>query len=109
MLASALVALLLFLGAASAAPLDRRDTGVYIYAGRDNKCLSLPVGATPGDGTPVVSLDCARAGLSKWDINRGSGSVVLTGTNFALDIGLNPGNNGPLKVWTSYPTAPQQT
>jgi hypothetical protein len=82
---------------------------VYIYAGRDGKCLSLPADASPGDGTPVVSRDCDGQGVSRWDINRGSGSVILTGTNYAMDIGLNPGNNGPLKIWTSYPTAPQQT
>jgi hypothetical protein len=106
---AALLALLPFLGTAFAAPLQTRDAGVFIYAGRDNTCLSLPAGQAAGDGAPVVSVDCAGQGVSKWDINRGSGSVVLSGTNYALDIGLNPGNNGALKVWTSYPTAPQQT
>ena len=106
---AALFALLPFLGSALAAPLNKRDTGVFIYSGRDNKCLSLPAGQSAGDGTPVVSADCNGPGVSKCDINRGSGRVVLSGTNYALDIGLSPGNNGALKVWTSYPTAAQQT
>lgn len=95
---------------ASAAPhLHPRDTGVLIYSGRDGRCLSLPAGFQPGDGTPVVSVDCNGGGVSRWDINRGSGSIVLTGTKYAMDIGLSPSNNGPLKIWTSYPGAPQQT
>lgn len=106
MLAYSLFAVLpLLTSAAPAKTYSKRDTNVYIYAGRDGKCLTLQ--GTLGNGTPVVSGDCN--GASRWDINRGSGSIILSGTNYALDIGLNPGNNGPLKVWTSYPTAPQQT
>lgn len=57
-------------------------------------------------GTSVVAMECASA--AGWDISPGSGSVVLTGTNLALDAGVNPSNNGALKVgsfsslFTSY-------
>jgi hypothetical protein len=88
-----------------ALPHQQRSTGVTIAAGRDGLCLSV-VG-TPGVGTPVGSVACNTA--SKWDINPGSGSVILTGTNFALDAGSSPGNNGALKIWTSYPGLYQQT
>lgn len=80
---------------ASASPI-KRYPGVQISAGRDGKCLSVASGATPSDGLAVLSASCS--GASTWDINPGSGSVVLHGTGFALDAGSNPGNNGALKV-----------
>jgi hypothetical protein len=73
-----------------------------IVSGRDNKCLSPAGGAAAvaagqvGNGTPLVTLDCAQA--AGWDISPGSGSVILSGTSFAMDAGNNPGNNGQLKV-----------
>jgi hypothetical protein len=75
-----------------------RATGQLIYAGRDNLCLSIQGGqaASPGRGTPVVSIPCDQASI--WDINRGSGSIVVSGTRFALDAGSSPENNGALKV-----------
>ena len=103
--------ILLILASITATPIDtapaKRADGVYIYSGRDGKCLSIPAGSQPADGTPVVSVDCD--GAKKWDIVRGSGSVILSGTRYALDIGLDPGNNGRLKVWTSFPGVRQQT
>jgi len=81
-----------------AAPYEKRATGQLIYAGRDGLCLSLQGGKNtgPSSGVAVVSIACDQA--STWDINKGSGSVILSGTNFALDAGSNPGNNGGLKV-----------
>jgi hypothetical protein len=94
---SLLFALLPF---AQAAPYERA-TGQLIYSGRDNLCLSPQGGrsTSPSSGIAVVSLPCDQA--STWDINRGSGSILLSGTNFALDAGSSPGNNGALKVCLS--------
>jgi len=91
-----------------AAPFERATSQV-IAAGRDGLCLSLAggKGTTPSNGVAVISLPCDQASL--WDINRGSGSVLISGTGFALDAGTNPGNNGALKVWQSYPGLYQQT
>jgi hypothetical protein len=40
-------------------------------------------------------MECGAA--AGWNISPGSGSVVLSGTGFAMDAGV-PGNNGLLKV-----------
>ena len=122
----ALLALLPVLVAAG--PIRKRDSNQLVYAGRDGKCISVQGGAAAvaagqvTDGTPVVSVDCS--GASAWDINRGSGSLIVSGTKYALDAGTTPGNNGALKVsplllplrvadryqvWTSYPGLYQQT
>jgi hypothetical protein len=116
MLSAPLFALLAALPALSAPTpasggLHKRFTGVRIKSFRTGECLST-VGGREGianvtDGTRVQSIDCRHA--TRWDINPGSGSVLLTGTNFALDAGVNPANNVPAKVWTSYPGLTQQT
>jgi hypothetical protein len=56
------------------------------------------------NGTPLVTMDCAQA--AGWDISPGSGSVVLTGTNYAMDAGVTPGNNGLLKVGLPFTLRP---
>jgi hypothetical protein len=97
-----LFALLPLLAVASASPIEKRDDSVLIRAGRDGKCLALA--GLPNtlkynlidNGTPVITTDCANA--NTWSINRGSGSITVPNTGYALDIGLNPGNNGALKV-----------
>ncbi|WRT68135.1 uncharacterized protein IL334_005110 [Kwoniella shivajii] len=107
MLASLALVLLPLLGLTAAAP-TKRYNGVQIVSGRDGKCL----GAAPktGSGSAVTSVACTGTSYATlWDINPGSGSVVLHGTNLALDAGSTPGNNGALKVWTSYPGLYQQT
>lgn len=80
--------------------LSKRYTGVLIKANRDGLCISVNGGtqkAVYADGTAVVSIPCSQA--TTWDINPGSGSVLVSGHNgFALDAGTNPTNNGPLKV-----------
>lgn len=82
--------------------ISKRANNQLIYSNRDQKCLSPAGGAAAvaagqvNAGTPVVAVDCASA--AGWDINPGSGSVLLTGTALALDAGINPANNGALKV-----------
>lgn len=92
---------------AVAGPLQKRFTNTVIRSGRTGTCLTLQGGVQIIDGSLLYVGDCATA--TKWDINPGSGSVIVSGTNFALDAGLNPHNNVPAKVWTSYPGATQQT
>lgn len=92
---------------ALAGPINKRYTGVGIQSGRNGNCLTLPAGTAPSNGVFLTTGSCATA--TKWDINPGSGSVVITGTNFALDAGTNPSNNVAAKVWTSYPGLSQQT
>ena len=93
--------LLLLALATSASPVKRANNQL-IVSSRDQKCLSPAGGAAAvaagqvGNGTPLVTIDCNSA--AGWDISPGSGSVVLTGTNFAMDAGSSPGNNGLLKV-----------
>lgn len=85
--------------------LSKRYTGVRIISDAHNNCLSVEGGATRQtfeNGLRVVSLPCDDASL--WDINHGSGSILVSANNgFALDAGENPSNNGDLKIWTSYP------
>jgi hypothetical protein len=93
--------LLLLALATSASPVKRANNQL-IVSSRDQKCLSPAGGAAAvaanqvGNGTPLVTMDCSQA--AGWDISPGSGSVLLTGTNFAMDAGSSPGNNGLLKV-----------
>lgn len=104
--------LLLLALATSASPVKRANNQL-IVSSRDQRCLSPAGGAAAvaagqvGNGTPLVTIDCNSA--AGWDISPGSGSVVLTGTNFAMDAGSSPGNNGLLKTWQSYPGLFQQT
>lgn len=81
----ALLALLPLLLTAEAAP-TKRFNRVQIVSGRDGKCL----GAAPKTyvGAPVQSVDCVNtAWATYWDINPGSGSVILSGSDLALDAG----------------------
>jgi hypothetical protein len=108
---STLLALLPLVALTNASPtsLQKRYTQVKIRAGRDGLCLT----AAPktGIGSQVFSTNCANA--LTWTINPGSGSVLLGDGSgsppLALDAGENPGNNGALKVWQSYPGLYQQT
>jgi len=83
-----------------ASPIKRANNQLIVST-RDGKCLS-PIGGAAavsagqiGNGTPLIAMDCTAA--AGWDISPGSGSVILTGTGFAMDAGI-PGNNGLLKV-----------
>jgi hypothetical protein len=94
------LSIILSLLSTSASPIKRANNQL-IVSSRDNLCLS-PVGGAAavstgqvGNGTPLITMDCNNA--AGWDISPGSGSVILTGTTFAMDAGV-PGNNGLLKV-----------
>lgn len=97
----------LLLSLASASPIKRANNQL-IVSSRDQKCLSPAGGAAAvtagqvGNGTPLITMDCAQA--AGWDISPGSGSVTLTGTSFAMDAGTTPGNNGQLKVGLLFST-----
>lgn len=96
-----LLALLPLLAVVVASPVKRANNQL-IVSGRDQLCLSPQGGAAAvtagqvGNGTPLITMDCAQA--AGWDISPGSGSVILTGTNYAMDAGTTPGNNGLLKA-----------
>nr|ODO04104.1 hypothetical protein L204_00459 [Cryptococcus depauperatus CBS 7855] len=101
-----LFSILPFLALAAASPIEKRYKGVKIQSYRDRKCLS-PANANYANGVQVVSVPCDQA--HRWDINPGSGSIILTGTNFALDAGTGWDNNEIVKIWQSYPGLFQQT
>ncbi|KAK8847670.1 hypothetical protein IAR55_005529 [Kwoniella newhampshirensis] len=109
---SLLIIALFVLLTTSAAPtsntniLVKRYTGVKIQSYRDGLCLR-PTGVRWGDGTQVLSTTCDMGAL--WDINPGSGSLVLSGTTLALDAGTGTENKEIVKLWTSYPGLYQQT
>lgn len=108
MLLSATLALAALLpGLANASPVSKRYKNSLIRSFRTGTCLSTQPGTPLQDGTPLTVVDCNKA--VRWDINPGSGSVIISGTDFALDAGVNPSNNVPAKVWTSYPGLAQQT
>ncbi|WWC67408.1 uncharacterized protein I206_101316 [Kwoniella pini CBS 10737] len=88
--------------------LGKRFTSVKIQSHRSLKCLS-PIGnpADWADGTTVTSVDCSTA--VNWDVNPGSGSIVISGTKWALDAGTGDQNNAIIKLWDSYPGLFQQT
>jgi len=95
MLASLIVSSLAIL--ASASPIAQQDSSssMLIESARDGKCLA-PSSNVLENGTPIISVDCSTAAL--WDIVHGSGSIILSGTNLTIDLGLQPGNNGPIYV-----------
>ncbi|KAK6903420.1 hypothetical protein I203_106923 [Kwoniella mangroviensis CBS 8507] len=97
---------LLSLISASPTPIQKRYTGVKIQSYRDGYCL-LPYGPHQYNGVQVKTTQCQYA--PRWDINPGSGSVILSGTNFALDAGTGTENGEIVKIWESYPGLFQQT
>jgi len=107
----------------SAAPakLAKRASGVYIQqtgspTGTPEFCLGT-VGPA-ADGVIVNFMTCSStqtsdptaANYALWDISAGNQqSLKLTGTNFCLDAGTNPGPNMvEAKIWTCYPGLAQQ-
>lgn len=75
--------------AVAGSPIEKRYSNSVIRSGRNGQCLSLPAGVAPSNGAGLITTDCNIA--SRWDINPGSGSVILSGTNFALDAGVPQG------------------
>ena len=115
-LLSLLPALLLTVSASPVAKryaVGQKLTHAKIVSGRDGQCLA----AAPktGVGSAVYSTSCTDSVAAiYWDLQDGSGTIFLSGTEnlnppLALDAGSNPGNNGALKVWQSYPGLYQQT
>jgi hypothetical protein len=121
-----LLSLLPFLAtAAFASPVIKQADNQLIQSTLSGRCLSPPSGAAGvavgaiGIETNVVTVDCNDA--AAWNISPGSGSVILSGTDYTLDAGENPGSTGGLKVsdnigavliillYTSYPGLQQQT
>ncbi|WWC86611.1 uncharacterized protein L201_001488 [Kwoniella dendrophila CBS 6074] len=87
--------------------LDKRYNGVKIQAFRNGLCLS-PIGRALSNGVVVGAVECNQA--RTWNINPGSGSVILTeNPNFALDAGTGSQNGEGVKIWQTYPGLFQQT
>jgi hypothetical protein len=86
--------------------IEKRATNTLIRSGRNGQCLSLGVGAIQ-NGARLTTTNCKDA--TRWDISPGSGSVLISGSPYALDAGVPQGNNNPAKIWQSYPGSPQQT
>ncbi|OXC64430.1 hypothetical protein AYX13_06175 [Cryptococcus neoformans] len=107
-----LVALLSIVSLAAASPLPearslhKRYTHVQIQSHRNGECL-VPEGVKWGNGFQVITKPCEQA--TWWDINPGSGSILLSGTTMALDAGTGTENNEIVKIWESYPGLFQQT
>lgn len=98
-----LISLLPFLAtAAFASPIVKRADNQLIQSTTSGRCLSPPSGAAGvangevGIETNIVTIDCNDA--AAWNLSPGSGSIVLSSTNLALDAGENPGDQGGLKV-----------
>ena len=103
-----LVALLpLIASVAYASPVSKRATNQVIQSANSNLCISPASGAAGvangnvGNDVSLVSIPCEDA--ATWDISRGSGSIILDGTNYAIDAGENPVDNGALKVGLQDP------
>lgn len=115
MLALSLTALVTVLPLlASAAPANRvkRATYQFIHPNGDtSRCLVAP---RVGNDVALTIEDCATAVTepttsSQWDITFGDNpSIQISGTNYCLDAGVGPHNNGPAKLYTCYPGASQQ-
>jgi len=73
-----------------------------IISTRTGQCISPPDGSRQvskehiEDGTALSTIDCGNA--AGWDISRGSGSINLTGSSYAMDAGTPAADNGQLKV-----------
>lgn len=100
-----LLGLLPFLASVTyASPITKRANNQVTQSANSNLCISPAVGArgvasgNVGNDVTLVSLPCEEA--ATWDISRGSGSIILDSTNYAIDAGENPGDNGALKVCT---------
>ncbi|OCF43414.1 hypothetical protein I317_02714 [Kwoniella heveanensis CBS 569] len=98
-------AFLPILALASAQPIAKRHQGVKIQSTANGRCLSPKAPNT--ESSLVVAIDCD--GAQAWDINPGSGSVILSGTDLALDAGSGNEDNEDLTVQKSTPGAFQQT
>ncbi|KAG6818468.1 hypothetical protein H0H93_004760, partial [Arthromyces matolae] len=78
-------------------------TSVSIHPSNStSKCLDVRA-AVYANGTPVQIYDCNGTGAQKWQIQYGSTSLRVAGTNFCLDAGSTAPENGVgMKIWTCY-------
>ncbi|WRT64500.1 uncharacterized protein IL334_001432 [Kwoniella shivajii] len=100
------ITLISLLSLVTSSPVAKRYSAVKIRSARDNKCLS-PFGNKWVAGTQVTIVDCTSA--ARWDINPGSGSIILHGSTFALDAGAGNANNELVKLGNSAPGSFAQT
>ncbi|TYJ54932.1 hypothetical protein B9479_004344 [Cryptococcus floricola] len=101
-----LIALLPLLALTSATPLPRSDKDFYQGVKLKNEVGNFAWCLTPynehwHDGTNLTSNYCSEGEL--WDIHRGSGSILVHGTEWALDSGTAKEDGNWFKIWTSYP------
>ncbi|RSH80687.1 hypothetical protein EHS25_007165 [Saitozyma podzolica] len=78
-------------------------------ANQPNMCLGTA--DPPGNDVELYLIPCdtTESFWGAWDIQPGNNpSVRLSGTNFCLDAGALPMNNGPAKLYTCYPGLSQQ-
>ncbi|TYJ53806.1 hypothetical protein B9479_005566 [Cryptococcus floricola] len=89
--------LFLTLTLTQASPLTKRYDSVKIRSRRNDHCLTpSPSSDIYTNGTPLTTVNCSFAAL--WDISPGAGSVILSGTEFALDAGSGEEDNEDVKV-----------
>ncbi|WVQ77601.1 hypothetical protein IAR50_007289 [Cryptococcus sp. DSM 104548] len=66
--------------------MSRRLSGVKIQSGHTGQCLAPVGGSNATAGTQISTLNCTDSGVAHWDMNYGSGQVVLTDTVGQDDI-----------------------
>lgn len=85
-----------------ASPIAKRADNQLIQSSVSGRCLSPASGAQGvasgaiGIETNVVTIDCSTA--ADWNIRPGSGSVILSGTDYALEAAGATGEKGGLVV-----------
>ncbi|ODN84167.1 hypothetical protein L202_00169 [Cryptococcus amylolentus CBS 6039] len=98
-----LIALLPLLALISATPLPRSDKDFYQGVKLKNEVGNFAWCLTPynehwHDGTNLTSNYCSEGEL--WDIHRGSGSILVHGTEWALDSGTAKEDGDWFKIWS---------
>ncbi|OCF54000.1 hypothetical protein L486_08507 [Kwoniella mangroviensis CBS 10435] len=90
----------------AASPIQKKYSAAKIQSIRDSLCLA-PFSAWQ-NGTVVGTTGCDNG--ATWEINPGSGSIILHGTNWALQAqGGGSTNNAAVVLWRSAPGTFAQT
>ncbi|WRT64499.1 uncharacterized protein IL334_001431 [Kwoniella shivajii] len=90
----------------TSSPIQKRYSAAKIQSVQDGLCLA-PF-TTWTNGTVVGTTGCDQA--ATWDINPGSGSIILHGTTWALQAqGGGSTNNAAVVLWKSSPGVFAQT
>ncbi|RSH87029.1 hypothetical protein EHS25_003517 [Saitozyma podzolica] len=87
------------------------DTAAVTLSPANNPNLCLGTLDPPGNDVELylISCDTSETFWGAWDIQPGNNvNVKLSGTNFCLDAGLPPKNNGPAKLYTCFQVPQQQ-